>query len=142
MLTKIRHESESPVFGPAGMMIISSIRSMSSSMKSQQSPFIEDIDLLDEVITIRNPSVSPRDIAHWSVSDDIGNNTFKFPRGTVIQPKGELNVYCCAKGRTKFNTKPFHIFWTNKDGTNRMKNVLNDGKIFAVKKYFLSTFFM
>lgn len=96
----------------------------------QQSPFLEDIDLLDETIVIRNPSSFIRDVSGWKVSDENGSNKFQFAQGTVIQPKKELYLYCCAKGRDMNNLKEFHIFWTNKDGTNRMKNVLNDGKCF------------
>ena len=89
-------------------------------------PFIEDIDLKDEVISVRNPSATVRDISGWHISDDDRRNKYTFPAETSILPKAKLHVYCCAKNRDMHSLLQPHIFWTNKDGTVRMKNVLND----------------
>jgi len=100
-------------------------------------PYIQDIDLLEELIVVANPSSSARDLSGWRVSDDHGRNKFVFPPGTSVSGRGVLNLYCCAKGKMKGDGEgegeghgglktPF-IFWTNKDGSPRMKNVLNDG---------------
>merc|ERR1711991_1161662 len=40
--------------------------------------------------------------------------------------QGSLYLYCCAKGEHMRNLKEPNIFWTNKDGTRRMRNTLND----------------
>jgi hypothetical protein len=93
----------------------------------QKYPFIEDIDLLEEVILIRNPSKLPYNISNWKISDDNGNNNLIFPNNTVIQSESILYVYCCVKGKNIDELKSSCVIWKNKDGSNRMKNVLNDG---------------
>ena len=95
----------------------------------QQSPYIEDMDLLDETIVLRNPSVYSRDISGWKISDDNGCNTFHFPSNTIVEAGEALTVYCCAKGISLQHVKRPYIIWTNKDGSYRMKNVLNDGNV-------------
>jgi hypothetical protein len=102
----------------------------------QKSPFIEDIDLLDEVISVKNPSKFQRNLSNWKISDDHGCNKFHFPVGTIVEAGATLTIYCSAKGRDMRNLKYPHIFWTNKDGTNRMKNVLNDGDIDSICNVF------
>jgi Lamin Tail Domain len=101
--------------------------SKSSKVVCNSNPFIEDIDLKQELIVVRNPSSTALDISGWKLSDDEGKNTFTIPAGTILKSNALLNVYCCAKGKdVKCLSKPF-IFWTNKNGNPRMKNVLNDG---------------
>jgi len=90
-------------------------------------PFIQDIDLVEELIVVSNPSSAVRDISGWKISDDHGRNKFVFPAGTTVAAKGVLNVYCCAKDKDLNALKNPYIFWTNKNGGPRMKNVLNDG---------------
>ena len=116
---------------------------MKSNFNEGEKLFIEDIDLQDELVTIRNPSSSTQDLSGWKISDDHGRNKFVIPEGTKVDPKGILNIYCCAKGHkgaaaasvagnageTSASLKKPYIFWTNKDGTPRMKNVLNDGRL-------------
>lgn len=91
-------------------------------------PYIEDIDLKKELIILRNPSDSVYSLGKFIISDDEGKNKFHIPEHVEIKPSGVLHLYCCAKGLdTKVLDKgePY-IFWLNKDGRNRMKNVLND----------------
>ena len=90
------------------------------------SPFVEDIDLLDEMIVLRNPSTKVRNLSAWKLSDDEGKNTFTIPKGISIPQGGILHIYCCSKGRDFNLAKNPHVLWTNKDGKPRMKNVLND----------------
>ena len=154
---KSTHDSDKPIDdkSPKTKKIkddsITPTTSSSSKEKRMKSPnvneddevFIEDIDLQDELVTIRNPSSSSRDLSGWKISDDHGRNKFVIPEGTKVDPKGILNIYCCAKGHkgaaaasvagnageTSASLKKPYIFWTNKDGTPRMKNVLNDGRL-------------
>lgn len=89
----------------------------SGAMK-QASPLVEDIDLVDEMITIRNPSKALRDISGYKISDDQGHNVFRFHEGTCIEPEGVLYLYCCAKNETskhhiRTRLEP-HVQWTNK----------------------------
>ena len=58
--------------------------------RGKQCVFIEDIDLLGEIIVVRNPSRYPNDISGFKVSDDNGVNFFHLPTDTVIPPKGRL----------------------------------------------------
>ena len=94
----------------------------------QQSPYIEDIDLLKETVVLRNPSVYDCDLTDWKISDDNGCNMFQFPGGTKIGAGDILTVYCCVKGLSVKSLQHPYIIWTNKDGAYRMKNVLNDGE--------------
>ena len=103
------------------------LESKQDKKQLQKSPYIENIDLLEEEIVIRNPSSSPRNLTGWEISDDRGCNKFQFPNQTLIEPTGSLTIYCSAKVRHSNSLKNPYIFWKNKDGTNRMKNVLNDG---------------
>ena len=89
----------------------------------QQCPYVEDIDLIDELIVLRNPSKEASDISGYQVADDQNFNVFHFPEGTIIEPKGYLYLYCCAKSQTSKHhqrtRKEPHIQWTNKDGSQR-----------------------
>ena len=125
--------------GNGKVIILKGSAAMSSSSSSSTSkpnadtqeaaPLIEDIDLLDERIVIKNPSSEIRDLSGWKVSDNEGKNVFVLLEGTVISPKGCLHVYCSSKrGEGADDLKEPNIFWRNKDGSLRMKNVLNDGK--------------
>ena len=111
---------------------ISTSSSPSSSVKGSGSqfhhPYIEDIDLRKELIILRNPSDSVSNIGNFIISDDEGKNKFHFPQHVEIQPKGVLHLYCCAKGLDKkiLEKGEPYMFWLNKDGKHRMKNVLND----------------
>ena len=58
--------------------------------------------------------------------DDNKRNKWTIPENTIIPPKGTLHIYCCAKGEHMKNLKEPSLFWTNKDGTRRMRNILND----------------
>ena len=90
------------------------------------SPFIADIDLKDEMIHVRNPSSTASDVSGWYVSDDGKRNKWRLPANTIISPKGSIHIYCCGKGEHMKHLKEPNLFWTNKDGTRRMRNVLND----------------
>jgi hypothetical protein len=158
-IVSLSHDSDKTVENDPKMKIINhnSITSTASStskdkMKSStvnegDKVFIEDIDLQDELVTIRNPSSSTQDLSGWKISDDHGRNKFVIPEGTKVDPKGMLHIYCCAKGHKgaaaasvtgnagdtiASSLKKPYIFWTNKDGTPRMKNVLNDGRLVHV----------
>lgn len=90
-------------------------------------PLVEDIDLVDEMITIKNPSKAPRDISGYTISDDQGHNVFHFHQGTIVEAESVLYLYCCAKNETskhhlRTRLEP-HIQWTNK-GKKKLKNHL------------------
>merc|ERR1711871_92633 len=89
-------------------------------------PFISDIDLKDEMIQVRNPSSTICNLSGWHISDDEKRNSWTIPANTTIPPRGSLHIYCCAKGEHMRHLKEPNLFWTNKNGTRRMKNVLND----------------
>ena len=91
---------------------------LGSSTTKQALPLVEDIDLLDEMITIKNPSKASRDISGYTISDDQGHNVFRFRRGTCIEAESVLYLYCCAKNETskhhqRTRLEP-HVQWTNK----------------------------
>ena len=58
--------------------------------------------------------------------DDENKNSFAFPSDTTVAAQNVLHIYCCSKGRDYSKAKKPYIYWTNKDGSPRMKNVLND----------------
>ena len=112
----------------------------SGTMK-QASPLVEDIDLVDEMITIRNPSKALRDISGYKISDDQGHNVFYFHEGTCIEPEGVLYLYCCAKNETskhhvRTRLEP-HVQWTNK-GTRSIKTEIFHFAISTLLRYLTS----
>ena len=108
----------------------SKAKPQSITFNVQLPPFVDDIDLLDERIVIKNPSSEIRDLSGWKISDNEGKNVFALLKGTTVAPKGCLHVYCSSKRNESSETlKEPNVFWRNKDGSLRMKNVLNDGKI-------------
>ena len=94
----------------------------------QATPLIADIDLVDEMIVIRNPSKATRDISGYKISDEQGHNVFHFHEGTSIEAESILYLYCCAKSETskhhqRTRLEP-HVQWTNKGKRGRYICVL------------------
>ena len=86
---------------------------------------IKDIDLLEDVITLYNPHDAELNLSGFTISDDRGKNTTTL-RDAKVAPQSNLHIYCNAKNAEERLLKTPYIFWTNKDGKSRMKNVLND----------------
>jgi hypothetical protein len=128
-ITHYEPNAKAPISSPS-----SPIGSKPSKESLDRRPYIEDIDLLDEVITIRNPVADPLDISGWIISDQQAKHTFVLPNGSIVASNSRLHIYCSAKGRNldSPNLKVPRIFWRNKDGSLRMKNVLNDGDAFSL----------
>jgi len=98
----------------------------SSDINNSVTPVvIEDIDLLEDVITLFNPHNDELNLSGFTVSDDRGKNTTTI-RDAIVAPQSKLYMYCNAKNAEQRELRTPHIFWTNKNGKNRMKNVLND----------------
>ena len=86
-----------------------------SPFAQPESPFIEDLDLLKEVIIITNPSPSSEvDMSGWQVSDQNDKHKWNIPEGTSLPPQSSMHIYCNAKEVDMDNLSMPHIFWTNK----------------------------
>ena len=117
----------------ANDMVSSSSSSSSSSLHNKHpdidnmsSPVvIEDIDLAEDVITLFNPHSDELNLNGFTISDDHGKNTTIIKEAKVA-PQSNLYIYCNAKNAEQRDLRTPYIFWTNKNGKNRMKNVLND----------------
>ena len=94
----------------------------------QATPLIADIDLVDEMIVIRNPSKATRDISGYKISDEQGHNGLPFHEGTSIEAEGILYLYCCANranGKTNQRTRLEPVVdWHNKARRGRYICVL------------------
>ena len=94
----------------------------------QATPLIADIDLVDEMIVIRNPSKATRESSGYKISDEQGHNGLPFHEGTSIEAEGILYLYCCAKSETSKHHQMTrlepHVQWTNKGKRGRYICVL------------------
>lgn len=86
---------------------------------------IKDIDLIEDVITLHNPHDHEFNLSGFTITDDRGKNTTTI-KEAVVAPQSNLYIYCNAKDAEKRKLRTPYIFWTNKNGKNRMKNVLNN----------------
>ena len=88
--------------------------------------FIENIDLLEEYVTIRNPTKSSLELEGYHISDEGDKNKFSFTSSDSIHPNGVIYFYCSVKNKDLSTLRQPAVIWKNKDQSNRMKNVLND----------------
>ena len=93
---------------------------------SMDSPYVEDLDLLGEVIMIKNPLTQNFDISNYQVSDDDIKHKWKIPEGTIIPPGATMHIYCTVKDLDMDSLLEPRIFWTNKNGARRRANILNN----------------
>lgn len=104
----------------------SSLHNKHPDIDNMSSPVvIEDIDLAEDVITLFNPRSDELNLNGFTISDDHGKNTTIIKEAKVA-PQSNLYIYCNAKNAEQRDLRTPYIFWTNKNGKNRMKNVLND----------------
>ena len=94
--------------------------------KSLIPPYVENLDLLDEWVAIRNPNQEQISIAGWKISDNLRKHIYTFEEGTIIDPGSSIYLYCTAKNLDETKMKKPAVFWKNKDGSTRMANILND----------------
>lgn len=93
---------------------------------SMDSPYVEDLDLLGEIIMIKNPLTKNFDISNYQVSDDDIKHKWKIPEGTIIPPGATMHIYCTVKDLDMDSLLEPCIFWTNKNGARRRANILNN----------------
>jgi hypothetical protein len=92
-------------------------------------PFICDVDVIDEKITIVNPASSPKDLTGYSISDFHGKHVYHFPDNFVLPSVSKAVLFCCPGIRPHVDDYQVnHLLWMNKDGTMRRKEVLNNGE--------------
>lgn len=53
---------------------------------------IMDIDLAGEIVRIKNNGAGEADLTAWELVSEKGDQRFKFPAGTIIEPGGTLQV--------------------------------------------------
>ena len=86
-----------------------------SPFSQPDTPFIEDLDLVGEVIYIRNPSQSVEvDISGWQVSDQNDKHKWMLPEGTLLPPDSSMQIYCDSRMVEMNDLSEHHVFWTNK----------------------------
>lgn len=74
---------------------------------------IQSVDLINEVVTLKNTSSEDVDLSGWVLLSVKGNQSFAFPRGTIIKAGATLTI---ASGDANGDIK-----WTNRNIWN------NDG---------------
>ena len=94
---------------------------------SLREPFISDVDIIDEKITIVNPSMNRMSLAGYKLSDFHGKHIYEFPDDFVMHEQSKVVLFCCPGKRPHVDDYQVnHLLWKNKDGTLRRKEVLNN----------------
>lgn len=93
-----------------------------------ETPYIESLDLLKENVTLRNPQDAVISLKGYFITDYKKLHLFHFPDDCQISASGHLTIHTCP-GRSKGNAEFVHpyVLWTNKDGSLRRMEVLNNG---------------
>ena len=93
-----------------------------------EQPFIADVDVIDEKITIVNPCAFALDLTGFHISDFHGKHVYHFPAGFELPPRSKAVLFCCPGTRPHVDDYQVnHLLWKNRDGTLRRKEVLNNG---------------
>jgi hypothetical protein len=92
-------------------------------------PFISDVDIIDEKITIVNPSTADLNLTGYRISDSDVKHVYCFPDGFLLPAVSKVVLFCCPGKRAHVDDYQVnHLLWSNRDGTMRRKEVLNNGK--------------
>lgn len=93
-------------------------------------PVVTRIDLLAEVIIVRNPSLSHAlSMSGYSVTDHSKSHCFVFPDDFILPPQKEVTIYCCPKNIQHSPSRrggELVLLWKNKNGALRQAEVLNN----------------
>jgi len=63
-----------------------------TTVSSSNGVKIDNIDLVGEIITLKNTSKSAVDLTGWKLFSEVGDQTYYFPNGTTISAGGELQI--------------------------------------------------
>ncbi len=79
---------------------------------------IESVDLVKEMVIIRNNSNETVNLSRWRLVSVVGNQEFIFPQGTLIRPGERLKI---VSGSAASNIDENTLLWTksyiwNNDG--------------------------
>jgi len=99
-------------------------------IRAELPPYVAYADLAREAVVISNPSSRPVDLSGFVLKDKDGRNEYKFPAKTTAKANGDVILFC-APGKLpeedQMRAKRAGIlFWTNRDGSPRSKEVLNN----------------
>lgn len=95
---------------------------------------IQEIDLHDEVVTIKNTGSSDVDMSGWVLVSEVGNQSYTFPYGYILKAGATVRVW---SGRNAKDNPPADLKWTgsyiwNNDGD---PGVLKDASGNVVSRY-------
>lgn len=93
-------------------------------------PYVSNINLLDETITLYNPSSYDHPMTGYYLHDYHQKHCYKFPDNFILLSKSFVTLYCCP-GKLAYHQElqetETKLFWKNNDGSLRKKEVLNNG---------------
>jgi hypothetical protein len=100
-------------------------------------PVIVDVDLIEETFVVYNPNVPHESgimhnafhLHNWTVSDQRKLHVHRFGPDCWLLPQMKLHVYTCpgkSTGIPRGGFKEPYILWTNRDGSLRKKEILNN----------------
>ena len=93
---------------------------------SYHQPYISSMSLLDETITITNPSFyAAIPLKGFFISDHKKNHRYNFPSDFILSPSSSVTLFCCPmKISSKQSPSLDVLYWKNKDGSLRQAEVL------------------
>lgn len=94
-------------------------------------PYISNINLLDETITLYNPSSIDHPMKGYYLHDYHQKHSYKFPDNYIFPAKSYVTIYCCPgqlPHHDSLSDTETILLWKNNDGSLRRKEVLNNGK--------------
>jgi hypothetical protein len=95
-------------------------------------PYLSSIDLLEEKIIIRNPSLYQSiSLKGYYITDHKKNHRYLFPDDCTITSNSEITLLCCPNNKIHNIQddrlpRPNVLLWRNRDGSLRQAEVLHN----------------
>lgn len=92
-----------------------------------QRPYVSSMSLMEETITIANPSFyASIPMRGYFITDHKKNHRYNFPQEFILSPLSSVTLYCCPLKFSKDNetSNSNTLLWRNKDGSLRQAEVL------------------
>jgi hypothetical protein len=105
------------------------------AVPAQSSVCISSMDMEDETVVVTHVvGNEPLSLRGYSLCDFHECNWFRFPDDFVLDPGQSVTIYCCPGKRARGSVyRAPYVLWTNKDGSLRQRNVLNNGRPSALR---------
>lgn len=107
-----------------------------SEFSAADTGYLAGYGVLCDWVELYNTAAEPVDISGFVLSDNVGNDKYTFPEGTVLEGNSRLVVYCTDRVADE-HVAPFHLSRQNeevivfKDGAGMIVEIVRSGPMEA-----------